>query len=80
MTSFVTLYLLDPGPLLLFLLLLTRSPFLVCLAIFDYKLFVFWENYLWDIFEVYHEGVLPWQGLVFASARGTARLAGDKVL
>ena len=70
LTNFVTVYLLNPGPLLLFLLLLTH----VCLGTFDGKLFVFWENYLWDIFEVYDEGVLPWRGFVFATAQG------DKVL
>ena len=55
LTNFVTVYLLNPGPLLLFLLLLTH----MCLGTFDCKLFVFWENYLWDIFEVYDEGVFP---------------------
>ena len=50
------------------LLLRAYGAFLVCLAVFDYKLFVFWENYLWDIFAVYDKGVFPWLSLVFASA------------
>lgn len=73
----VTEYLLDTGPSLLFLLCLA----LLVLFLYVYLFLIisclfFLGNYLWDLFEVYGEGLFLWQSLVNPSA-GCLRVLPD---
>lgn len=52
------------------------GAFLVCLPIFDYKLFVFIRKLFVGLFEVYGEGLFLWQSLVNPSA-GCLRVLPD---